>query len=177
MAKSGLNQETLYWQIITTMVQNFVSTTPPQFARANKNIPSHSAAPNCPIPRQDSLQFVRHRLWPPVFHCASAKTVRATPRSCNFVLQLIEKHLNPVLTVSTILLTMYDGRTNLSQQVAADVRENFPDQVLDTMIPRSVRISEAPGFGQTVISYDTNSPGALSYLEAAAEIAHRGAPK
>jgi chromosome partitioning protein len=92
-------------------------------------------------------------------------------------IQLIEKHLNPVLQVSTILLTMYDGRTNLSQQVAADVRENFPDQVLNTMIPRSVRISEAPGFGQTVISYDTNSPGSLSYLEAAAEIAHRGAPQ
>jgi chromosome partitioning protein len=92
-------------------------------------------------------------------------------------IQLIEKHLNPVLQVSTILLTMYDGRTNLSQQVAADVRDNFPDQVLNTMIPRSVRISEAPGFGQTVISYDTNSPGSLSYLEAAAEIAHRGAPQ
>lgn len=92
-------------------------------------------------------------------------------------IQLIEKHLNPVLQVSTILLTMYDGRTNLSQQVAADVRENFPDQVLNTVIPRSVRISEAPGFGQTVISYDTNSPGSLSYLEAAAEIAHRGAPQ
>ncbi|WP_286346840.1 ParA family protein [Frondihabitans sucicola] len=91
-------------------------------------------------------------------------------------IQLIEKHLNPVLTVSTILLTMYDGRTNLSQQVAADVREHFPREVLDTMIPRSVRISEAPGYGQTVISYDTNSPGSLSYLEAAAEIAHRGAP-
>lgn len=91
-------------------------------------------------------------------------------------IQLIEKHLNPALTVSSILLTMYDGRTNLSQQVAADVREHFPKEVLKTMIPRSVRISEAPGYGQTVISYDTNSPGSLSYLEAAAEIAHRGAP-
>jgi chromosome partitioning protein len=91
-------------------------------------------------------------------------------------IQLIEKHLNPVLSVSSILLTMYDGRTNLSQQVAADVREHFPNEVLTTMIPRSVRISEAPGYGQTVISYDTNSPGSLSYLEAAAELAHRGAP-
>jgi len=91
-------------------------------------------------------------------------------------IQLIEKHLNPILRVSSILLTMYDGRTNLSQQVAADVREHFPKEVLNTMIPRSVRISEAPGYGQTVISYDTNSPGSISYLEAAAEIAHRGAP-
>jgi len=91
-------------------------------------------------------------------------------------IQLIERHLNPSLSVSTILLTMYDGRTNLANQVAQDVRDHFPDQVLDTLIPRSVRISEAPSYGQSVISYDANSPGSLSYLEAAAEIARRGAP-
>jgi len=90
-------------------------------------------------------------------------------------IQLIERHLNPQLRVTTILLTMYDARTNLANQVVADVREHFPDQVLDTLIPRSVRISEAPSYGQTVISYDQNSPGSLSYLEAAAEIATRGA--
>nr|WP_241986454.1 ParA family protein [Cryobacterium psychrophilum] len=92
-------------------------------------------------------------------------------------IQLIEKHLNPDLTVSTILLTMYDGRTNLANQVAQDVRDHFPEQVLDTLIPRSVRVSEAPSYGQSVISYDLNSAGSLSYLEAAAEIARRGAPK
>jgi len=92
-------------------------------------------------------------------------------------IQLIEKHLNPTLRVSSILLTMYDGRTNLAQQVVADVREHFPDEALQTLIPRSVRISEAPGYGQTVISYDTNSPGSISYLEAAAELARRGAPQ
>ncbi len=92
-------------------------------------------------------------------------------------IQLIERHLNPTLIVSTILCTMYDGRTNLAQQVVADVRVHFPDQVLNALIPRSVRISEAPSYGQSVISYDTYSPGSLSYLEAAAEIAHRGAPK
>jgi chromosome partitioning protein len=91
-------------------------------------------------------------------------------------IQLIERHLNPRLTVSTILLTMYDSRTNLANQVADDVREHFPQQVLKTLIPRSVRISEAPGYGQSVISYDPSSPGSLSYLEAAAEIARRGAP-
>lgn len=91
-------------------------------------------------------------------------------------IQLIERHLNPRLSVSTILLTMYDARTNLANQVAQEVREHFPEQVLDTLIPRSVRISEAPSYGQSVISYDTNSPGSLSYLEAAAEIARRGAP-
>lgn len=89
-------------------------------------------------------------------------------------IQLIERHLNPSLSVSTILMTMYDSRTNLANQVVQDVRDHFPDQVLSTLIPRSVRISEAPSYGQSVISYDTNSSGSLSYLEAAAEIAHRG---
>jgi chromosome partitioning protein len=92
-------------------------------------------------------------------------------------IELIEKHLNPELTVSTILLTMYDSRTNLANQVAQDVRDHFPDQVLSTLIPRSVRVSEAPSYGQSVISYDLNSAGSLSYLEAAAEIARRGAPR
>jgi chromosome partitioning protein len=92
-------------------------------------------------------------------------------------IQLIEKHLNPQLAVSTILLTMFDSRTNLANQVADEVREHFPDEVLQAVIPRSVRISEAPSYGQSVISYDPNSPGSISYLEAAAEIARRGAPK
>ncbi len=91
-------------------------------------------------------------------------------------IKLIERHLNPKLTVSTILLTMYDGRTNLANQVVEEVREHFPKQALETLIPRSVRISEAPSYGQSVISYDGNSPGSLSYREAAAEIARRGAP-
>ncbi|AYF97826.1 ParA family protein [Protaetiibacter intestinalis] len=92
-------------------------------------------------------------------------------------IKLIERHLNPELAVSTILLTMYDSRTNLAHQVVHEVREHFPDEVLDTVIPRSVRISEAPSYGQSVISYDLNSPGSLSYREAAAEIARRGARK
>lgn len=90
-------------------------------------------------------------------------------------IRLIEKHLNPKLKVSTILMTMYDGRTNLAQQVVEDVRSHFPEEVLDTLIPRSVRISEAPSYGQSVISYDASSPGAISYREAALEIAQRGA--
>jgi chromosome partitioning protein len=92
-------------------------------------------------------------------------------------IELIERHLNPDLSVSTILLTMYDSRTNLANQVAQDVRDHFPNQVLETLIPRSVRVSEAPSYGQSVISYDLNSAGSLSYLEAAAEIARRGAPQ
>lgn len=92
-------------------------------------------------------------------------------------IQLIERHLNPTLRLSTILLTMYDQRTNLAQQVAEDVRAHFPNEVLRTVIPRSVRISEAPSYGQSVIRYDVNSTGSLSYLEAAAEIAQRGVEK
>jgi len=90
-------------------------------------------------------------------------------------IELIKSHLNPGLHVSTILLTMYDGRTRLSAQVAEEVRTHFPQQVLRTSVPRSVRISEAPSFGQTVMTYDPTSSGALSYLEAASELADRGA--
>jgi chromosome partitioning protein len=88
-------------------------------------------------------------------------------------IELIRGHLNPELHVSSILLTMYDGRTNLAQQVAAEVREHFPRQTLRTTVPRSVRISEAPSYGQTVMTYDPSSTGALAYLEAARELAER----
>jgi chromosome partitioning protein len=91
-------------------------------------------------------------------------------------IDLIQRHLNPELQLSTILLTMYDSRTNLAQQVAHEVREHFSSQTLGTIIPRSVRVSEAPSYGQSVISYDYASSGSLSYREAAAEIARRGAP-
>ncbi len=89
-------------------------------------------------------------------------------------IELIKAHLNPNLHVSTILLTMYDGRTRLSAQVADEVREHFPEEVLRATIPRSVRVSEAPSFGETVMTYDPSSSGALAYLEAAGEIADRG---
>ena len=87
--------------------------------------------------------------------------------------RMIQKHLNPQLRLSTILLTMYDGRTRLAQQVAEEVREHFANEVLHTVIPRSVRVSEAPSFGQTVIAYDGQSAGAVAYREAAVEIIKR----
>jgi chromosome partitioning protein len=90
-------------------------------------------------------------------------------------IQLIQAHLNRELHVSTILLTMYDARTNLAQQVATEVRTHFPDNTLRTTVPRSVRISEAPSYGQTVMTYDPGSSGALAYLEAAREVAEQGA--
>ncbi len=88
---------------------------------------------------------------------------------------LVKSHLNPALTVTTILLTMYDGRTRLASQVAEEVRDHFGDIVLNSIIPRSVRVSEAPSYGQSVMTYDPGSSGAQAYLEAAREMAHRGA--
>ncbi|HEY7146623.1 MAG TPA: ParA family protein [Streptosporangiaceae bacterium] len=86
---------------------------------------------------------------------------------------LVRSHLNPELKVTTILLTMYDGRTRLASQVADEVRGHFGDIVLGSVIPRSVRVSEAPSYGQSVMTYDPGSSGAVSYMEAAREMAHR----
>lgn len=91
-------------------------------------------------------------------------------------IELIRQHLNPDLVVSSIMLTMYDARTRLAAQVAQDVREHFPEQTLETTIPRSVRISEAPSYGQTVLTYDPGSSGALAYRAAAHELTIRPAP-
>ena len=86
---------------------------------------------------------------------------------------LVRGHLNPDLRISTILLTMYDGRTRLAAQVADEVREHFGEVVLNAIIPRSVRVSEAPSYGQSVITYDPGSSGAQAYLDAAREMAFR----
>lgn len=86
---------------------------------------------------------------------------------------LVKKQLNPDLEVATIVLTMFDSRTNLSQQVAEEVRKHFGDIVITTEIPRAVRVSEAPSFQQTVITYDPGSPGAQAYVKVAKEFAHR----
>jgi chromosome partitioning protein len=88
---------------------------------------------------------------------------------------LVRSHLNPALAVTTIVLTMYDGRTRLASQVADEVREHFGGVVLNSVIPRSVRVSEAPSYGQSVMTYDPGSTGALAYLEAARELAYRNA--
>jgi chromosome partitioning protein len=87
---------------------------------------------------------------------------------------LVRSHLNPRLAVTSILLTMYDGRTRLAAQVADEVRDHFGHLVLGSVIPRSVRVSEAPSYGQPVMTYDAGSTGAVAYLEAARELAQRG---
>ena len=90
-------------------------------------------------------------------------------------INLVKGRLNDSLVLSTVLLTMHDGRTNLAAQVADEVRKHFARETLKTVIPRSVRIAEAPSYGQTVLTYQLNSVGAQAYLSAAQEIAERGA--
>src|SRR5215468_2727619 len=89
-------------------------------------------------------------------------------------IEMVQSYLNKTLTISTVLLTMYDSRTRLADQVAAEVRSHFSDLVIESVIPRNVRVSEAPGFGQTVMTYDAGSRGAIGYLQAARELAERG---
>jgi len=86
----------------------------------------------------------------------------------------IQQGLNPNVRLTTILLTMFDSRTRLANDVADDVRRHFPNELIDIPIPRSVRVSEAPSFNQTVMTYDASSPGAIAYMGAAREIAQRG---
>ena len=94
----------------------------------------------------------------------------ATPEQIEHVIQRIREAFNHPLQVAGILLTMYDDRTNLTRQVAADLKEFFGDQVFRTVIPRSVRIAEAPSFGKPILTYDPRSRGAESYIQLAKEI-------
>jgi chromosome partitioning protein len=89
-------------------------------------------------------------------------------------LSLVQRELNPRLAVAGMLLTMYDGRTRLAQDVEREVREHFPALVFETVIPRNVRIGESPSFGKPVIHYDPHSAGADAYFELAKEVAARG---
>ncbi len=87
--------------------------------------------------------------------------------------KLVKERLNPGLRIEGILLTMFDRRNNLSWQVVEEVKKHFPNQIYRTVIPRNVRLGEAPSFGRPVILYDINSPGAQSYLELAREFLSR----
>jgi len=89
-------------------------------------------------------------------------------------LNRVRSGLNPGLEVFGVLLTMFDSRTNLADQVASEVRNHFQDKVFNTNIPRNVRLAEAPSFGQTILHYDINSSGARAYLELAKEVIARG---
>jgi chromosome partitioning protein len=84
--------------------------------------------------------------------------------------KLVKDNLNPVLEVTSIVLTMFDPRTKLSQDVVAQVREHFGDLVCQTVIPRTVKLSEAPSFGQSILTFDPTSRGAVAYRELAEEV-------
>jgi len=85
-------------------------------------------------------------------------------------IKLVKKHLNTSLEVEGVVLTMFDQRTNLSLEVAEEVRKHFKNKVYGTIIPRNVRLSEAPSYGLPVIKYDASSKGAISYINLAKEV-------
>jgi chromosome partitioning protein len=89
-------------------------------------------------------------------------------------LSLVQRELNPWLTVAGMLLTMHDGRTRLAQEVEREVRQHFPELVFETVIPRNVRVGEAPSFGKPVIHHDPHCAGSDAYFELAKEVAARG---
>ncbi len=91
--------------------------------------------------------------------------------------RIMKKSLNPTISVEGVLLTMYDGRTNLSMQVAEEVKRYFPGQVYATVIPRTVRLAEAPSFGKPITAYDPLSRGAETYLELAREVMEKNTRK
>ncbi len=86
----------------------------------------------------------------------------------------VQKRLNPKISLTTIVLTMFDSRTRLANDVADNVKKHFPNELINIPIPRAVRVSEAPSYGQTVMTYDASSPGAIAYMSVAREIANRG---
>ncbi len=92
-------------------------------------------------------------------------------------IELVRKHLNPALDIGGVVLTMYDARTNLSEQVASEVRRFFKEKVFDTVVPRSVRLAEAPSYGKPITLYDPDSRGAQAYRSLAQEVISRGGPQ
>jgi len=117
----------------------------------------------------------------------SAATEVVVPMQCEYYaleglsqlmrnVELVQDHLNPGLVLSAIVLTMYDARTNLAEQVAAEVRRHFGDKVCRHVIPRTVRLSEAPSFGQPITVFDPSSRGSTAYRELAREVSG-GAPE
>jgi len=90
--------------------------------------------------------------------------------------ELVKKRLNAELKLSTFVLTMFDSRTRLANDVADEIRKHYPNELINIPIPRAVRVSEAPGYSQTVMTYDASSPGAIAYMQVARELADRRKP-
>jgi chromosome partitioning protein len=92
-------------------------------------------------------------------------------------ISLIKQSLNPAIAEEGILLTMFDGRNNLANEVVKEVRKHFPKQVFDTVVPRNVRLSECSSFGKPILLYDIDSKGCLAYLNLAKEVLARNQPQ
>ena len=118
-------------------------------------------------------------------NCLTAADSVLIPIQCEFyalegvsqlmnTIELVRTNLNPHLEVEGVLMTMYDGRTRLAEQVVAEVRENFGDLVYETMIPRTVRLSEAPSYGEPILYYDKRSKGTDTYMKLAEEVMAHG---
>jgi chromosome partitioning protein len=165
----------------------------PNLAGANIELPRmdgyEQRLRECLAPIKDSFQYILLDCPPslgPLTVCAlvAADRVIVPVQTEYFALEglaglletlaLVQRELNPRLTVAGMLLTMHDGRTRLGQDVEREVRAHFPDLVFDTVIPRNVRVGEAPSYGLPVTHHDPHSAGAEAYFELAKEVAARG---
>jgi chromosome partitioning protein len=165
----------------------------PDLAGANVELPRRPGSETC---LRDALTGIRERFAFTLLDCppslgpltvnalVAADRVIVPVQTEYFALEglaglldtlgLIQRELNPRLTVAGMILTMHDGRTRLARDVEREVREHFPDLVFDTVIPRNVRVGEAPSFGVPVTAHAPNSAGSAAYLKLAKEVAARG---
>jgi chromosome partitioning protein len=177
----------------TSIDKLFVLPSSPDLAGANVELPRQ---PGSEINLRDALEPLRERFAFILLDCppslgpltvnalVAADRVIVPVQTEYFALEglaglldtlaLIQRELNPRLSIAGMLLTMHDGRTRLARDVEAEVREHFPELVFDTVIPRNVRIGEAPSYGRPVIHHDPHSSGADAYFELAKEVAARG---
>jgi chromosome partitioning protein len=177
----------------TSIANLAILTSTPDLAGANMELPR---LPGSETKLRDSLAAVRDRyafvlldcppsLGPLTINALVAADRVIVPVQTEYfaleglaglldTLSLIQRELNPRLTVAGMLLTMHDSRTRLAQDVEREVREHFPSLVFDTVIPRNVRLGEAPSFGRPVIHHDPHCAGSEAYFELAKEVASRG---
>jgi chromosome partitioning protein len=190
-----LGEATIDEAIVPTAIEN-LSLLPagPDLAGATVELPR--SMPGSEVRLREALEGVRERFVFTLLDCpptlgpltvnalVAADRVIVPVQAEYFALEglaglldtltLIQRELNPRLTIAGMLLTMYDGRTKLAQDVEREVRTHFPDLVFETVIPRNVRISEAPSFGRPVIHHDPHCAGSDAYFELAKEVAARG---
>jgi len=200
--KSGLKQ-TVYDSLINEVEPRglIVNTAHPflHILPANSDLAGAELELAAEIGREQRLKFVLSSLaeeysyiiidCPPSLNLLTINAMTAAdsvliPLQCEFyamegfsqilrTIKLIQKMINPLLKIEGVLLTMYDARSNLGKDVAEEIRAHFPGQVFESVIPRNVRLAEAPSHGKPVIYYDITSRGASSYLQLAREIIQR----